>query len=204
MIQGLIIEGMSTAGKTSVLSALKKAHGQAANVPRTMIALSEHYSQVLHDDHGEPRRLQQEEHLNLMQPHINYLEHLFLWSGSLGHSKLSNGAFYILERFHLNHRAAFGDSAEIKALERRLSGLNAQCVLLTLSPETVESRYIESRGEGWKSYVMQGHSSVSKAVQHFLEAQENLRKCAGQSLIPTVEIQTDDAEWDKYAQQLLM
>ncbi|MCZ8516712.1 hypothetical protein O9H85_30940 [Paenibacillus filicis] len=67
MIQGIIVEGLSTAGKTSVLSALKKVHSQTSNVERTMIAVSEHYSQILHQDHGTLRSLKQDEHINLLK-----------------------------------------------------------------------------------------------------------------------------------------
>lgn len=204
MIKGIIIEGLSTAGKTSLLSALKKRHSQISDIQRTMISVSEHYSQVLHQDHGELRRLQQKEHIELLKPHVDYLETLHNWSYSLGDTSLTSGVFYILERFNLNHRGAFGDSTEIATLEKRLSKLNAHCVLLTLSPDVVESRFVESRGKGWKSYILKDHSSVSEACQKFIVDQERLRKCAKQSLVPTVEINTDGAEWDNYAQQLLI
>jgi len=39
MIRGLIIEGMSTAGKSSTFSALKKIHSQLPNAERTVCVL---------------------------------------------------------------------------------------------------------------------------------------------------------------------
>lgn len=203
MIQGVIVEGLSTAGKTSVLSALKKIHSQTPNVERTMIAVSEHYSQILHSDHGVLRSLEQDEHIRLLKRHVDYLEQLHDWIDSLGHTKPSNGVFFIFERFHLNHRAEFEDSTEIATLEQRLLKINARCVLLTLSPDVVESRFIESRGEDWKSYVMQNYSSTNEACAKFLGDQEKLRNCANQSLIPTLEINTDNADWDSYVKQIL-
>jgi hypothetical protein len=203
LIQGVIVEGLSTAGKTSVLSALKKIHSQTPNVERTMIAISEHYSQILHSDNGVLRSLKLDEHIKLLKRHVDYLEQLHNWIDSLGHTKPSNGVFYILERFHLNHRAAFTDLTEIETLEQRLSNLNAHCVLLTLSPDVVESRFVESRGEDWKTYLIGNYSTTTEACQKFLEDQVKLRKCAKQSLIPTLEINTDDADWDSYAKQLL-
>ncbi len=203
MIQGIIIEGLSTAGKTSLLSALKKVHSQTPNVQRTMISVSEHYSQVLHQDHGQLRSMQQNEHIELLKLHVDYLELLHNWNYSLGHTNLTSGVFYILERFHLNHRGAYGSSTEIEALEQRLSKLNAQCVLLTLSPDAVEPRFIVSRGEDWKSYILKDHSSVTEACEKFLADQEKLRTCAKQSLVPMMEINTDNAEWEDYGRQLL-
>ncbi len=107
-------------------------------------------------------------------------------------------------RFHVNHRAAFINFTEIEMLEKRLSRLNAHCVLITLSQDAVESRFIESRSEAWKSFVIENHSTVTEACQKFLEDQEKLRMCAKQSLITTLEINTDEADWDSYAIQILM
>jgi predicted ATPase len=45
MIRGVIIEGLSTAGKTSVFAALKTRHSQAPEVEKTIIAIRGHYSQ---------------------------------------------------------------------------------------------------------------------------------------------------------------
>ena len=204
LIRGLIIEGLSTSGKTSVFSALKRIQSQTPDIERTMIAVSEHYSQVLHGDHGVLRSLKQEEHIELLNRHVEYLESLHNWIDSLGHTKTSNGVFYVLERFHLNHRHAFENGIGIRKLERRLAKLNARCVLLTLSPEVVESRFIESRGADWKSYVMKDGYSVDQTCLEFLNDQDRLRQCAEQSLIPTMEITTDDVDWDGYARKIML
>lgn len=184
MIQGVIIEGLSTAGKSSVFSAIKKLHSQTHNCEITIIAISEHYSQVLHSYQGVLRLMDKDEHIQLLTRHVDYLEQQYNWIDSLGHTKPSNGVFYLLERFHVNHRAAFINSAEIEKLEKRLSRLNVHCVLLTLSQDAVEPRFIESRGEAWKSYVIENHLTVMEACQKFFEDQEILRKCAKQSFPP--------------------
>lgn len=204
LIRGVIIEGLSTAGKTSLFSAIKGLQSQAHNVGKSMIAISEHYSQVLHSYQGVLRSMDKDEHVQLLNRHVDYLELQYNWIGSLGHTKPSNGIFYLLERFHLNHRAAFSNSSDIEVLEKRLLRLNAHCVFLTLSQDAVESRYIESRGDAWKSYVMNNHATVTEACQKFLEDQDQLRMCAKQSLIPTLEINTDEADWNSYAKQILM
>lgn len=51
-----------------------------------MIAVSEHYSQVLHSDHGVLRSLPPDEHLGLLNRHVDYLEQLHRWIESLGHT----------------------------------------------------------------------------------------------------------------------
>ncbi|TBL67989.1 hypothetical protein [Paenibacillus thalictri] len=203
MIRGVIIEGLSTSGKSSVFSAIKRLHSQTQNGEKTIIAISEHYSQVLHSYQGVLKSMDKDEHIQLLHRHVDYLEQQFEWIASLGHTKASKGVFYLLERFNVNHRAAFINSPEIEMLEKRLSRLNALCVVLILSQDAVEPRFIESRGEAWKSYVMENHSTVTEACQKFLEDQEKLLMCAKQSLIPTLEINTDEADWDSYAKQIL-
>ncbi|MRN53761.1 hypothetical protein [Paenibacillus monticola] len=204
MIRGVIIEGMSTVGKTSLFSAIKRLQNQTENCENSIIAISEHYSQVLHSYHGVLKSMDKDEHISLLSRHIDYLEQQYDWINSLGHSKLQNGVFYLLERFHVNHRAAFEVSPEIELLEKRLLRMNARCVLLTLSQDAVEPRFIESRGEAWKSYVMGNHSTVTETCHNFLESQEKLRRCTKQSLIPTLEINTDEANWESYAKRILM
>lgn len=81
--------------------------------------------------------------------------------------------------------------------------MNAHCVLLTLSPDVVESRFIESRGEDWKLNVLKTHPTIHDACLEFLNNQEKMRRCAKQSGIPFLEINTDDADWDSYAKQIL-
>ncbi len=125
-IRGVIIEGLSTSGKASVFTALKRAQSQILHAEKTLIAVSEHYSQVLHSDHGVLRSLKQEEHMELLNRHVDYIEQLYTWIDSLGHMKMSHGVFYVLERFHLNHRHAFGDSPGIQTLEQRMAKLNAR------------------------------------------------------------------------------
>ncbi|WP_194542613.1 hypothetical protein [Paenibacillus sp. JZ16] len=99
--------------------------------------------------------MEKEEHILLLNRQVDYIEEQYNWIDSLGHTKPSNGIFYLLERFHINHRAAFLNSAEIESMGERLSRLNAHCVLLTLSNDTVESRFIESRSEAWKTICIE-------------------------------------------------
>ena len=203
MIRGVILEGLSTAGKSSVFSAIRNIHSRITNAERTMVAISEHYTQVLHSYRGELRSMSKDEHIQLLNGHVQYLEQQSDWIDSLGHSKRTNGIFFIFERFHLNHRAAFENDSEIERMEERLLRLNPRCVLLTLTPHAVESRYIESRGDAWRSYVMKDHASIADACENFLASQEKMRACARKSRIPTIEMNTDDADWEAYASAIL-
>jgi hypothetical protein len=56
-IRGVILERYSNAGKTSVLKAIKLLQAQDETSERSIIVLSEHYSQVFNNVHGEFKSL---------------------------------------------------------------------------------------------------------------------------------------------------
>lgn len=199
--RGIILEGHSNSGKTSVLKALKKLQASDNTGERSLIILSEHYSQVLHRVNGELKALNREEHINLLKERVNMLSKLNDWAKEIGDAQGSKGIFFILERFHLNHRSAFPDSVldEIIQTEKELMELGAKCVLLTISPEYAEKRIMSRNSQDWK---VKTENEIKMACEHLLLSQENLRHQAIVSEVPTIEINTDDEEWEKYAQQI--
>jgi hypothetical protein len=127
-MRGIILEGFSHAGKTSVLRALKQKQAQDESLERSVIVLSEHYSQVLHNIDGTLIKSTYEEHLQLLKDKVVILRQLNEWATKLGKaSRRSRGIFFILERFHLNHRVAYPDKSlhEIEALEQELVNYGA-------------------------------------------------------------------------------
>ncbi|WP_231710697.1 hypothetical protein [Gracilibacillus suaedae] len=147
----IILEGYSNAGKTSVLKSLKQLQANDDYAERSVVVLSEHYFQILHRVNGELRTLNHKEHLELLKERVMLLKKLSNWARELGQSQRSKGIFFILERFHLNHRVAFSDSLmdEIEQIEADLFGMGARCALLTISPDITEERLKSRNPEGW-------------------------------------------------------
>jgi thymidylate kinase len=199
--RGIILEGYSNAGKTSVLKSLKQLQANDDYAERSVVVLSEHYSQVLHRLNGELRTLNPKEHLQLLKDRVMMLKKLSGWARELGQVQRSKGIFFILERFHLNHRVAFSDSLmdEIKQIEAELFGMGARCALLTISPENAEKRLKSRNPEEWAELK---EEEVKMACDLLIKQQQEFRRQAKDSIIPTIVINTDNKDWETYAKQI--
>lgn len=202
-MRGIVIEGLSHAGKTSTLKAIKCVHAHDEQAERSVIVLGEHYSQVLNRVHGALQRLTREDHLRLLQERLALLEHLNAWACGLGEGKRrSRGIFFVFERFHLNHRCAFPETpdAEIGLIEQRLCDFGATTVLLTISPHMVEER-IQSRNlQEWTAH---SREALRQEVELYIRGQTRMIASAQQSCVPTIEVNTDALNWDAYACEIL-
>jgi len=124
------------------------------------------------------------------------------WSREIGQSsERSKDLFFILERFHLNHRVAFSPYIldEIKQLEVELFEMGARCTLLTVSPKNIEQRISSRNPNEW---VGKTEEELKMASDLLLEQQQEYRNHAKNSIIPTIEINTDNKDWESYAKQI--
>lgn len=198
-IRGIILEGQSCSGKTSIFNALKSCHSVENDAERNVIYLAEHYSQTLNFINGELKNLSQEENLRVLSDRISMLEKLNNYANSMGeHSRRSRGLFFIFERFHLNYALSFNDvdSYEYVELEKRLYNLNAKVVLCTISPEKTEQR-LRHRSTYTNEEVTQ------ERIYQYNERQKHFISIANKSSLSTMIINTDDLRWDSYAERIL-
>lgn len=195
--RGVILEGLSNAGKTSTLVAIKRLQAADSDLERSVLILGEHYSQQLQNIHDEIVSLARDEHLNLLQDRVKGIEKLNDWATHLGPaSRRSRGLFYVLERFHLNHRFAYGISDEIESIEDRLSAVGAHCFLLTVSPEYIRERLL------YRDPTLK-EGAIEKACDEWLDDQERIINFSQESQLPTTIIKTDSQDWDLYASQII-
>lgn len=198
-IRGIILEGQSCSGKTSIFNAIKCYHPLEADAERNVIYLAEHYSQTLNWVNGELQRLSQEENLRALSDRISMLEQLNNYANSMGeHSRRSRGLFYVYERFHLNYAHCFNDitSDDYIKLEQRLLHLNAQVILCTISPENTTQRLMY-RATHTNEIVTQ------EDIAKYIESQQRFVNLASKSTVPTMILNTDDLNWDRYARMIL-
>jgi excinuclease UvrABC helicase subunit UvrB len=198
-IRGIILEGQSCSGKTSIFNALKHCHPSEDDAERNVIYLSEHYSQTLNWVNGKLQNLNQEENLRVLSDRILMIEQLNNYANSMGeHSRRSRGLFFVFERFHLNYAFSHNDttSKEYVELQQRLLGLNTQVVLCTISPQNVEQR-LTHRATYTNEMVTQ------EGIMKYIENQQRFVDVANKSIVPTMIINTDDLNWDGYAKMIL-
>lgn len=198
-IRGIILEGQSCSGKTSIFNALKVNHPLEENAERNVIFLAEHYSQTLNLVHGKLQKLSREDNIRVLSDRISMLEQLSDYADSIGeHSRRSRGLFYVYERFHLNYAYSYNDitSEDYVKLEQRLNRLNALTILCTISPAKVEERLMHRAA--YTNEVITQYD-----IMEYIENQQRIVDMTKKSTVPTLIINTDDLAWDRYASQIL-
>lgn len=197
--RGIMLEGISCAGKTSVFSAVKKLHTGTHDGERSIVALGEHYSQVLNNVNNNLVRLEQDAHLTLLDERLAMLEQLNAWACSLGEARRrSRGLFILLERFYLNHVVEFDTLSQ--SIEERCLHLGLKCVLLTISNENIFNR-IRLRDE--QMNIRRPVSEVEKQAFDYLANQERFLRAVEHIAIPSLIINTDSMNWNAFAHQIL-
>ncbi len=197
-IRGIILEGQSCSGKTSIFNAIKHYHPSEIDAERNVIYLAEHYSQTLNYVNGEFKNLSQEENLKVLSDRIMMLEQLNNYVNAMGeHSRRSRGLFFVFERFHLNYACCFNDIASdaYKKCEQRLFSLNVQVVLCTISSENVEQRLMHRAGYTNET-VTRGN------IADYIDKQKKFIDIAQKSALPTMILNTDNLNWDEYARMI--
>ncbi len=192
-IRGIVLEGLSCSGKTSLFRALKQVQAAKDDGERNAVFLSEQYSQNLNLINGQLQTLSQEENLLVLEQRLLLLEELADYADGMGlHSRRARGLFFVLERFHLNYGMCF-PHADLSAVAHRLNNLNAQTVVLTVSPEKTAERLSHRAGE----------RVHDQAVEDWLKEQARLTELAKASGVPAMIRNTDRMNWHELAEELI-
>ncbi|MCK8061146.1 MULTISPECIES: hypothetical protein [unclassified Fusibacter] len=198
-IRGIILEGQSCSGKTSMFNAIRKQHGLLEDAERNTIFLGEHYSQSLNYVHDKLVTLTRNENLKVLSDRIEMLENLSEYADNMGvHSKQSRGLFYVFERFYINyafaHNELVGD--ELLRIEERLISINPIVVLCTISDSMVESR-LRHRA----TYT--GEEVTNTHIEEYIKTQKKWIEITEQLRLPVEVINTDQMEWEQYAKRIM-
>ena len=197
--RGIMLEGISCSGKTSVFKEIKRLHGNGRENERSVIALGEHYSQVLNKTDDGLVRLDQDAHLSLLNERLSMGEQLNQWACSLGEARRqSRGLFVLFERFYLNHIAAFNTPSV--SIENRCNQLGLKCVLLTISDDNIANRI---RLRDTQMGVVRTADAIKKQASDYLADQERFVMAINRVSIPSLILNTDSMDWTSFAHDIL-
>ena len=201
--RGIMLEGVSCAGKTSTMYAIKRLFASDLSLERNIVMLGEHYTQVLNSINGELKNHDQREHLEMLFCRVRMVEQLYEWACSLGDfRRTSRGLFTVFERGLVNHVAHYQDfcSPEIIELGERFAKLEIEAILLVVSDELMERR-IKLREEEMK--VPNTESHRRELTEQFKKQQDNLLTAIKKVNMPSRIICTDSMDWDGYAKAIV-
>lgn len=176
----IIFEGIASSGKTTLARLLKQHLVNAESV-------SENDTLMTIFDNRDP---------------YIALDHL---QGVFDRDVKNKSHVVIIDRFHLTHAFRTVQKLDFfEHLEDRLAEHGAFLVLLTIRPEKIEERIIETteiRKDGW---TRRKKGTIHERVEYYIHQQEQLRNAFLASKLPKIEIDTTDKEWKKYLSEIVL
>ena len=195
MIGGIILEGVTGAGKSQTMRALQAHPAFPALLAGGPIFPEEDTLGEFMDELRDPAIAPAQRYARLIRV-LDNLER----AAAGAHGRLG----YLLERFHPSYYALVPEWQLYDAIDGRLRGLNATVVLLIAAPEQLERRALDRVDrQGWSEGMIAYFGSRQAANQAIAESQQRRRACARLSRLPTIEIDTTAMEWPRYAEQIV-
>ena len=202
---GLLLEGIVSSGKTSVLHEL---HTHDAWSGRTAkLVLSDFFTDRA-NEHLRSRT--QSSYAALMRQNLKALQalHHIELSTPLLKSGTSRDLCFLLERFHLSHavRYADGDLKVYGDIDRELASFGCRIVVLTIENMFIGPRITELfrlRGPRWQMYQQRLETRVGDLNTHFARVQEKLIACAEASAMKHAIIDTTDRDWSRCVEEII-
>lgn len=194
-LTGLILEGISGTGKTSLLRGIL-AHPVWQNKNSlSSVVLTEHQTQRVLERKAREEGLVLNDHLNLLGSHIGYLEDLNAQLDQMQWCQAGQTAMripFLLERFHLTHGTDYNHItwSHLESLDSRLAPLNGKIVLLTASPAALKQRLFSRRNEAWRSYIQRFGSTPGEILDYYVSRQEQLIHLADKSCLEVMRFDT--------------
>jgi hypothetical protein len=182
----LILEGVTGAGKTSVLAELRERLDQAV----VFISEEETLGNLMHQIRDPEWR---------EQPSFEALESVLRRV-----EREAPGRPFLIERFHLTAYALFPEWNCYQDFDERLPQLGARLVLLTFPEQQAEERSIQrSDRENWAEEMDAWYGSREQAVAAVVESQRLRWQGLMKTKLPFLHIDTRETEWSRYAATIL-
>ena len=201
--RGIMLEGISCAGKTSVMYALKRLFAADLTLERNIVMLGEHYTQVLNSIGGEFRYHDRQEHTDMLFGRVGMIEQLYEWACCLGeYRRASRGLYTVFERGLVNHVGFFQDYADPDILEliERLANLGIDAILLVVPDHLIEER-LWLREKQMNRTEPDAHRA--ELAEKYKKQQDDMLFAVKKMRLPSRIICSGSMDWDAYAKTIV-
>ena len=207
-VAGLIIDGVSGTGKTTLLKSILRSKRYVNRSFLSTIILSEHQTQRVLEAKEQKEGLSQQDNLALLESHVGYL------SGILGSLKQmpwsSNGrtnmrVTYLIERFHFTHVYHYAHMGwkDVTHIDSQLAALKCKLCLITAEPQIIVDRIMGGRNPAWREYIRRFGEKPTNVADHFRAQQDSLLDLCKISTLESNIIDTSSAGVEESVEQVL-
>ena len=204
-ISGLILEGISGTGKTTILHALTRSERFIQN---SAIVLSEHHTQRVLERKEREEGLVVADNVQLLEQHVSYLEslrdrlHQMDWRQN---NRTNMRVPYLLERFHFTHVCHYVHMSwpDVEEIDCRLATLNCKVCLLTMDKAMIEQRVIHERDAAWRNYLRRYGETDEEIVDYYAGQQEMMCDLCAKSALDTLIVDTTGTDISRSTEKIM-
>jgi thymidylate kinase len=201
--KALLVEGTSGVGKSTLIDALIRRHVKSAapRKIRSLIHLAQSHTYgplAVPEDRGTLTAEANVQHLQAIMRMLQWLhaavqEHTKPW------------CFIILDTLHLTHcvRPGVVRWSDVEPVDRALAALGCKLLFLHAQPQTIWERGIVPRAneQFLQQYAKKFGRTHEEIHQHFVREQEILSDLFARSAMPKLQIESDEADDDRVAEE---
>jgi hypothetical protein len=196
-MNGIILEGVTGAGKSQTLVALQAHPSFGALLGRGRVFFEEETLGELMDELRDASIAPSQ--------HCARLDRV-LYELQQAAASAPHGYGYVLERFHPSYYALLPDWSLYASIDERLLALGCKIVLLYYDRAELEPRSLErvDRRDGdWAAGMVAYYGSRARAIDAIDLSQRRRRMSLELSRLPHQQIDTTAMDWQAYAGQII-
>ncbi len=190
MKNGIIIEGISGAGKSKVISEIKKIMAGRPTEKLEVIHETRTYGELM-DELKDASRTDRDrcERLDSVCELI----------------ACETGKFFIIERFHPSYYAVMPDRALYEKIDSQMAAMGFKLALLSYRDENLRERAFNHAdgGPGLDERIEKYFGGASAAMDKFVDSKRKREEYLKLTRMEHIVIMTDEMNWHEYAVRIL-
>ncbi len=207
-VSGLILEGVSGSGKTTVLETLLRSERYLGRGHLSSLVLTEHQTQRVLEPKQKTEGLSVEDNVTLLRRHVETvvaLEAGLRRTDWADRGRVRHRVCYVLERFHLTHVCHYPNVGwgDVEMLDRTLARLGCKLCLLTADRSVLQERVTDGRGEPeWRTHLSSFGADRHEISDHYAAQQEKFLELSQASSIPSIVVDTSKTQGPEAAEKV--